>query len=217
MTGQLVINLTTGFYGLKLVNTMSGNIIHAEKNLTSSGFILSNGNITTRGTFSGSALKIWGTGNSTFSGSVIIESLLSGKPFKGLLTGVVGIVLCKKTCNLQSAIDCTYEKKIFKRNGISFQKNPKSIFNISCTADDAEVIEHIYSIPHITLSGRAKWGLGIVTGNNRKYAESKETKPIAHHSFFANFSFLKARIKNGAIKTNPMMCSKNTIVIGGKE
>lgn len=94
-----------------------------------------------------------------------------GKPFKGLLTGAVGIVLRKKNCNLQSAIKCTYEKKIFQRSGISFQENPKSIFNISCTAEDAKVIEHIYSIPHITLCGRAKWGLGIITGNNKKYVE----------------------------------------------
>jgi uncharacterized protein YjbI with pentapeptide repeats len=83
MTGQLAINLTTGFYGLKLVNTMSGNIIHAEKDLTSSGTILANGNITSRGTFSGKTLQIWGNGNSTFSGSVIIESLLSGSTIQG--------------------------------------------------------------------------------------------------------------------------------------
>lgn len=95
-----------------------------------------------------------------------------GKPFKGLLTGAVGIVLCKQNSNLQIAIDCTYEKKVFKRSGDSFHKNPRSIFNISCTADDAKVIEHIYSMPHITLSGRAKWGLGIVTGNNKKYVET---------------------------------------------
>lgn len=50
MTGQLVINLTSGFYGLKLLNTMSGNIIHAEKNLSSSG------SITVRGTMSGNLL-----------------------------------------------------------------------------------------------------------------------------------------------------------------
>lgn len=96
-----------------------------------------------------------------------------GKPFKGLLTGAVGMVLSKRNCNPQSAIDCAYERKAFKRNGISFHKNPKSIFNISCTEDDAEVIEHIYSIPYITLGGRAKWGLGIVTGNNTKYVESQ--------------------------------------------
>jgi hypothetical protein len=37
MTGQLVIDLTSGFYGLKIVETASGNVIHAEKGLTSSG------------------------------------------------------------------------------------------------------------------------------------------------------------------------------------
>ena len=94
-----------------------------------------------------------------------------GKPFKGLLTGAVGMVLCKKNCSLNHEIDCSYEKQVFKRDRISFCKNPKSIFNISCTAGDAEIIEHIYSIPHITLSGRAKWGLGIVTGSNTKYVE----------------------------------------------
>lgn len=95
-----------------------------------------------------------------------------GKPFKGLLIGAVGMVLCKQSCNFISAIDCAYEKKVFKRDIFSFRTNPKSIFNISCTADDAEVIKYIYSIPHITLSGRANWGLGIVTGNNTKYVES---------------------------------------------
>ena len=94
-----------------------------------------------------------------------------GKPFKGLLTGAVGIVLRKRNCNLETEVDCVHENKAFKRTINSFLKNPKSIFNISCTTDDAQVIEHIYSIPHITLSGRAKWGLGIVTGNNKKYVE----------------------------------------------
>jgi site-specific DNA-methyltransferase (adenine-specific) len=95
-----------------------------------------------------------------------------GKLFKGLLTGAVGIILSKKGCNPQGTIECVYENTFFKRNVSSFNKNPKSIFNISCTTDDAEVIEHIYSIPHTTLSGKAKWGLGIVTGNNKKYVES---------------------------------------------
>lgn len=95
-----------------------------------------------------------------------------GKPFKGILTGAVGLVLSKKSSDLQSEIYCMHENTRFRRSGSSFHKNPKSIFNISCTADDAEVIEHIYSIPHITLSGQARWGLGIVTGNNGKYVES---------------------------------------------
>lgn len=95
-----------------------------------------------------------------------------GKPFKGILSGAVGIVLRKKNCNLQEAIGCTYNEVAFQRNGASFHNNPRSIFNISCTVKDAEVIEHIYAIPHITLSKQAQWGLGIVTGNNTKYIEN---------------------------------------------
>ena len=94
-----------------------------------------------------------------------------GKPFKGLLTGAVGIVITKTNETSETIIDCTYGDKKFQRVMDSFNKNPKSIFNISCTAEDAEVISHIYSIPHLTLSGYATWGLGIVTGNNEKYLE----------------------------------------------
>ncbi|MSR68068.1 hypothetical protein EXS65_04605, partial [Candidatus Peribacteria bacterium] len=40
MTGALTINLTSGSLGLKILNTASGNIIHAEKSLTSSGLLM---------------------------------------------------------------------------------------------------------------------------------------------------------------------------------
>lgn len=101
-----------------------------------------------------------------------------GKPFKGLLTGAVGIVLNKMNPNEGAVIDCLYEKIRFQRDVLSFQKNPKSIINISCTPDDAEVISHIYSIPHLTLNGYGKWGLGIVTGNNEKFIESSHRKGL---------------------------------------
>ncbi len=94
-----------------------------------------------------------------------------GKPFRGLLTGAVGMVLSKEHHDQNREVECAYAEKTFRRNINSFRKNPKSIFNISCTEDEAKVIQHIYSIPHITLSGRAKWGIGIVTGNNAKYVE----------------------------------------------
>ncbi len=40
MTGALTINLTSGFLGLKILQTASGNIFHAEKTLTSSGLLM---------------------------------------------------------------------------------------------------------------------------------------------------------------------------------
>lgn len=47
MTGALTINLSSGFLGLRILQTASGNVIHAEKTLTSSGTILSVGNVST--------------------------------------------------------------------------------------------------------------------------------------------------------------------------
>ena len=75
MTGALTINLAnaTSGIGLNILETASGNVIHAEKSLTSSGFILSTGNISTRGTLSGAALNIM-NGNSYFLGGVRIGS-----------------------------------------------------------------------------------------------------------------------------------------------
>ncbi len=52
MTGALTINMqggTVNTIGAKIINTLSGAQIHAEKNLTSSGTILSFGNIITKG------------------------------------------------------------------------------------------------------------------------------------------------------------------------
>ena len=69
MTGALSINLSSGYLGLRVMQTLSGSIIHAEKSLTSSGFILANGNITSRGTLSGAALTVM-NGNSYLLGNV---------------------------------------------------------------------------------------------------------------------------------------------------
>lgn len=92
------------------------------------------------------------------------------KPFKGLMTKAFAVVLRKKNINLNSeSITCESNGKIYKRSVNSFLKNPKSIINFQSDSISAKIIEHVFSIPHTTLSGRAKWGLGIVTGNNDKY------------------------------------------------
>ena len=93
-----------------------------------------------------------------------------GKSFKGLLTKAQAIVLTNKQ-NEKSAhqIQCRIGNNNFSRSITSFSCNPKSIFNFHCNDEESEVIKHIFSIPHITLHEKAKWGLGIVTGNNNKF------------------------------------------------
>lgn len=92
-----------------------------------------------------------------------------GKPFKGLITKAQAIIIENKPSKPQDTIECYYENKIFIRTLQSFVENPKHIFNFYTNESEAEVIKKLYSIKHITLKDRAKWALGIVTGNNNKF------------------------------------------------
>ncbi|PTQ90333.1 TaqI-like C-terminal specificity domain-containing protein [Agitococcus lubricus] len=95
------------------------------------------------------------------------------KAFKGLQTNAVGLVLTKQENDAARQIDCLYENVHFQRTSDSLRHNPKYIFNLSCNNDEAALITHLYRIPHLTLEGYARWGLGIVTGNNTKYLRDK--------------------------------------------
>jgi len=71
MTGALAVNIqggTLGSIGINAVNTISGAIIHAQKHLTSSGGVLSFGDIVTKG-----ALRTSGYGLAFASGAVMNE------------------------------------------------------------------------------------------------------------------------------------------------
>jgi site-specific DNA-methyltransferase (adenine-specific) len=118
------------------------------------------------------------------------------RPFKGLLTKAFGIVLKKVLQQEQlSPIICETREKQYRRTAESFSKNPKSIINFQCDPVSARVIEHIYSIPHITLNNRAQWGLGIVTGNNEKFfqkAPSEEFIPVVRGADITKNGLLKA-------------------------
>lgn len=82
MTGALTIDLTSGFIGLKVLQTASGKTLHAEKTLTSSGTLVILGNANFRAILSGASLRIGGVGVHTFSGSLIAEAF-SGSTFQG--------------------------------------------------------------------------------------------------------------------------------------
>lgn len=96
------------------------------------------------------------------------------KPFKGLMTKAFAFTLTKRTTkNEAESILCESGGETYNRSSKSFTNNPKSIINFQCKTSAADVIDHAFSMPHITLSSRAKWGLGIVTGNNEKFSQSQ--------------------------------------------
>lgn len=99
-----------------------------------------------------------------------IERLIDyGKSFKGLLTKAQAIVLSNRKIDNEN-IKCTISyKHNFLRTALSFKKMPKSILNLYCDNTASSVIEHVYSLEHINLVNNAQWGLGLVTGNNKKF------------------------------------------------
>ncbi|MGL2827837.1 TaqI-like C-terminal specificity domain-containing protein [Helicobacter pylori] len=121
-----------------------------------------------------------------------IKSLIDfNKPFKNLMTRAVGLAL-KKTLNKDQKISCFYQNK-FKRSPSSFFNNPKKIFNIHCSNKENKILDHLFSIPHMTLKNNAHFALGIVTGNNEEKLHPKQEKNTI--PIFRGSDILKDRLK----------------------
>jgi site-specific DNA-methyltransferase (adenine-specific) len=95
------------------------------------------------------------------------------KPFKGLMTKAKGLFVSKeKLSDIDASIPCETLTGTHLRSHKSFIDNPKNIFNFECGSQSSDLINHLYSLPHMTLDGKARWGLGIVTGNNKKFVSA---------------------------------------------
>ena len=92
-----------------------------------------------------------------------------GKPFKQLLTKAKGIIIQNRAACDDNLILCETIDQIESRTLKSFNKNPKSIVNFSCSSAESKAIDHLYQQQHLTLTANTHYGLGIVTGNNKKY------------------------------------------------
>ena len=94
-----------------------------------------------------------------------------GKPFKGLLTKAQSFCL-RKTLPDENYVQSYIGDRDFKRKQETFMHNPGSIINFESSQEDDSVIARLFDRPHIFLEGHARWGIGIVTGNNRKFCKS---------------------------------------------
>jgi site-specific DNA-methyltransferase (adenine-specific) len=99
----------------------------------------------------------------------IIKIADYGKAFKGLMTKAQAITLVNSPADSGTKVVCQYEGYTHYRTQQSFEDNPKHILNFWADESDAAVIDKLYNAEHITLVGKAKWALGIVTGNNQRF------------------------------------------------
>ncbi len=98
------------------------------------------------------------------------------KPFKGLMASSVGLFLKNKKSTSNNIVCCSKynDTTSHARLQHSFTRNWENIFNIDVIQEEQNTIEYLLSLKHITLANNARWGLGIVTGNNSKFFSKKE-------------------------------------------
>lgn len=99
----------------------------------------------------------------------LISIVDHGKPFAGILSRAVSFVATKQPPDRNQMVRCANAGCITTREQSSFLGNPSSILNYATDAEDATLLRHLYTLPHVTLAGRAKWALGVVTGNNKRH------------------------------------------------
>ena len=104
-----------------------------------------------------------------------------GNAFKGLMTKAMAFVANSQqsTVNSQQMISCEiYNVKKHLRSQNSFSDIPKCIFNFHIEEKENDIIRAVFSMPHISLKDNAKWGLGVITGNNEKLCRKERAEGL---------------------------------------
>lgn len=107
-----------------------------------------------------------------------IEIVPLGKAFEGVQSECILLKLSeKKSGKIQVRIKNGGSTKI----DAATVQPPDYIIPYGASKTDARILKKIYSTPHVKLSGKTKFALGIVTGNNKKYIRleaQKKDEPV---------------------------------------
>jgi site-specific DNA-methyltransferase (adenine-specific) len=103
----------------------------------------------------------------------LLEVYDYAKPFKGLLTRAQSFIIKNSNYQDDNLVECKYGKEIYFRKQSSFKKNPKSIINFFTKQNESDIIDYLFSLKHSTLKDKAHFGLGIVTGDNKRFCKDK--------------------------------------------
>jgi site-specific DNA-methyltransferase (adenine-specific) len=92
-----------------------------------------------------------------------------GKAFPGLLTKAISFSARRKKSSESSLVRCTTSQYEVDREQTTFSRNPSKILNYWASRSEVDLLNYVFELPHKTLTGRAKWALGVVTGNNKRH------------------------------------------------
>lgn len=105
----------------------------------------------------------------------LLEVCCYGKPFKGVMAKAKSLII-QKNGDVCGEVFCKNSKGVHRRHQSTFLNNPNFIINESVKADEDAALSKIFDYPHVTLKDNAKWALGIVTGNNKKFISKRLKK-----------------------------------------
>lgn len=127
----------------------------------------------------------------------ILKITKLGRQFPGVFTPVIRLDFVKKSKNCEGLVTIQNDKTVFYIEQNRFLANSNYIFDIDVSADEAELLQKIYAIPHQTLFQHAEWALGIVTGDNKKHLseiQNENAEPILRGADIEAFRVNEAKL-----------------------
>lgn len=128
-----------------------------------------------------------------------------GKPF-GNMYSACAIWIRNQASEGTNEVDCYNGQNRYLRVQKSFSAMPKSIMNYWTSDKEAAYIEQLLQSPYLTLKGHARWGLGIVTGNNASLCKTMRKR--GYEPVFRGSDIFPEGLREPSLFLNPKEFSR---------
>ncbi len=108
-----------------------------------------------------------------YNNSSIVKIVEYEKIFKNVFTDVIRLDI-QKVIEKDNVIEIINEQSQHTINQEEFSNDEDYIFYTKINTQELELIKKIYKKRHFTLKNKARFGLGIVTGNNKKIVHTEK-------------------------------------------
>ncbi len=101
--------------------------------------------------------------------SKIRKIMYLDRVFKNVFTPIIRLDIIKENFKQSNIFKAVKNGIIREIEQARLKNNSGYVFDVFADDTDIHIIEKIYNYQHITLKNNAEWGLGIVTGDNKKH------------------------------------------------
>ena len=125
----------------------------------------------------------------------VIKTASLNRAFKNVFTPAIRLDIQKKSPPDSHRIEIE-NGKTFQVEQKTFLVNRGGEFHINVNQDDSIILDKIYSQNHSTLTGKADWALGVVTGDNARFLSSTKLpgyEPVLTGKEISKFTYHPAK------------------------